>query len=232
MPSRLKAVLRSAWIPAGLAVGSQAMTAMSWIGIPHVETEHDRVVLLLIWNALFFIFAFWAFGVLYLENAKLKKSVADADERYKPRPILVPTLKKTFAECEIDPMGKPTSLPLDNHGEEDAINIRVSNIELTEHSIRFDAHQQPVRGKTGGCELFPIVGLKKAGVVKRGQSFEGAFFYEGANYLPSYSHKEWSFTVEYDDLHGRHFETDAVVRWDHPTRTISADFVAARLVKR
>ena len=55
------------------AVVSAAIAALSWVGIPSVQSEHERVIYLLWWFTIFVVLAIAAFVAIHRENIELRK---------------------------------------------------------------------------------------------------------------------------------------------------------------
>lgn len=81
----MRITFKSPWIYGIFAVVTAAFNALAWAGIPSLNTEHDRVRWLLVFNIVFFFFAAAAFIALFYQKRKLEQQLEPkATLIYKP----------------------------------------------------------------------------------------------------------------------------------------------------
>lgn len=209
----------------GLFVSGAVASVTGWILYALDVREVPSSVFFWIGGALLLAAMIRAFHDVRVDRDEGRHKRVTADERYQPRPKVVPYIDVALGSHFVP--SNNYAVRFDNHGTEDAVNLRVAEIVLANINVRVRFPSDPrVIAPREHILIAPDVVMNDGAV---SHDLGWAVRMDGA--VPGGGYRPHELRVCYDDLHGRSFQTHGVFERNHTGEQVIYRFIESGLIR-
>jgi hypothetical protein len=219
----------AAFAQTAVAVGLGGIAWYQWAGKQGTTTTE-----VFFWMVALLLFVI---GVGWFHARNVWKQEHDArvtaDDRFAPRPLLVPRYEDDVRRHNFTDSGEKVPIAIENRGHEDAINIRIDDIDLMGYTAKFPRITHRIVRDGGTEQVVPDIYDNDPAVLEvtshdLGWTFNHFEVWHGAERGEIRVRAERPFHVTYEDLHGRQFETNCVLDLHRVEHLIDIRYVDSR----